>query len=379
MRVRAAATVLLVACLLLAGCSGTTGTESTTAPITSSAATDAETPPPPTTTDPATTATGDLPPGISASGVENVTALKRAHVASLRDGGYRERTVVTATFADRPDGEPGRIALSYALDADGEHDRSRTVQTGPMTANRYVATWGNGTVRYRNRTVLSARGSSTTFSRTAIDGPRAFATLPGQYVTLGDYEVASKNDGRVVLRATAASENASDELHGSIETYEGRLVVAPDGRVLDANVTVVQNRSGRTIRQAVDFELQETDDVTVERPPWLDAATEEGIALDADLVDGSYVKLTNVGGASVEAGTLVQLRSDEPNASEPFGQLSEPLEPGEQVYLYAPPGENGLRISRSKPDVDARALSTGWSVSVDGRTLHLTVRIDDEG
>lgn len=382
MRTPAAAAVLLVACLLLAGCSATTDTgpgtdpappASATAPATTTSATTA----PPgdaasSTTAGATASDDGLPPGVSASGVENVTALKRAHVRSVRSGGYRECSTLTANYVETPEVDPGRIVLAYALDADGEHDRSRLVQTGPATASRYLSTWGNGTARYGNRTVVNYQGPTTVFTRTAIDGPRGLATLPESVVDAGDYAVVSRDDDRIVLRATTPSANASERR--SIESYRGRLVLAPDGRILDANATMTVNRSGRTVRQTLDFELRATDGVSVERPGWVDSARGNAYAFDAELVDGRYVKLTNVGAKALDADASIALTT---GGSGSFATLSEPLEPGEHVYVYRTQ-DGSVERSRTKPTAEATPVSTAWTVTVGSGALYVEVPVRDE-
>ncbi|MFC3476943.1 hypothetical protein [Halobacterium litoreum] len=269
--------VAVVALLVLAGCSGASAPSDPTATGTT---TDAATTDEPTTS-PATTtqsAASGYPPGVSADGVENASALAEAHRASVVERG----AVLTATT--RTNGTVNNRTV--AVDAS---------ETARLTANASELRWsvsatttrGNATTRlderyYANESTLVSRvereGNVTVRSRNrssfwnrAVLGAASKARIVNVTLSNANYAVAdvAERDGRTVT--TLVAENGTYSGRQPVVEYNATVTVAESGRVL----SLTRSWTSETDRSRTRYvsELAWSPATSVERPGWADDAT----------------------------------------------------------------------------------------------------------
>ena len=246
---RLVATLAVVALLVLAGCSGLTGSSATATPSPSPTPTATGTPTAtPTSTPTATpTATPDpadaeqLAPGITTAGVVNASATAAAHEARVAatpgvsvlatnmslDGEQvttRERAVATANLS--------RVDFVASYTTIEGTDTTEFVSANATTVRNYVV--ANETVQldsYQNRT--------ETFDRVI----RSLATdsrVIERLLTTGDFTAESVTvDGESMVRLTTETYAGSQYDPDTVESYEARLLVGSDGLVHSAREHLV--------------------------------------------------------------------------------------------------------------------------------------------
>ncbi|WP_143823796.1 hypothetical protein [Halosegnis longus] len=246
---RLVATLAVVALLVLAGCSGLTGSSATATPSPSPTPTATGTPtvtstPTPTTTPTATPDPADaaqLAPGITTAGVVNASATAAAHEAR-----------VAAT--------PGVSALATNISLDGEQvtTRERAVATANFSRVNFVASYttieGTDTTEFvsanattvrnyavANETVQldSYRNRTETFDR-VIQSLATDSRVIEQLLISGDFTAASVTvDGEAMVRLTTETYAGSQYDPDAVESYEARLLIGPDGLVHSAREDIV--------------------------------------------------------------------------------------------------------------------------------------------
>lgn len=240
-----AATVALVALLVLAGCGGPTDSASTPAPTTPTTATPTATPSPtvsPTSTaTPAPTNAEQLAPGITAAGVVNASVTAAAHESraaatpgvstlatnvSLDSQQLRthERAVATANLT--------RVNFVARYTTVNEANTTEFVSANATTVRNFVR--ANGTVRlnsYQNRT--------DTFD-TVLRSLATDARVIEQLLTRGNFSVESVTvDGESMVRLTTETYAGTQYDPATVESYEARVLVSPDGLVHSAREQLV--------------------------------------------------------------------------------------------------------------------------------------------
>lgn len=252
----------VAALLVLSGCLGAFGSDAQ-----SFDATTAE-----------TVAPGDaaLPPGVTDSGVSNVTELLAAHDEALRAGGFvldgslvrnhsatrSERRQYSAVVA--PGAERFRAAVETTLYSTSSGSRE-------VVQQRATRLWGDGTGILR-QTTLDDRTS-----RSRVDGVPANLALTRapqyeSYLRMGEYAVEGvERRGTHTYSTLVANETGANV--GENATIDARFVVDERGVIHEAEVTL---RSGNG-------ETAETDRATYrlvhlgaspERPDWVNETRE---------------------------------------------------------------------------------------------------------
>jgi hypothetical protein len=219
---------------------------------------------------------GPYPPGVSADGVDDATALLEAHAESLADTGFRARSVTTTRVEG---GSPiGESTLTYEAAAEADASPFRLVDnnSGGLSRDYERVTWGNETVAVQRRTDYPAFGNATTTYRT-VPVERAGGDLAirplfllTEFLVNGSFEVAPEGD-RVVLNLTGYDGE-------EITDATGEVVVDREGRIRSAEVEFAQ-ASGRVdgrLASTTTFELRQVGDVDVERPDWVSRARRGG-------------------------------------------------------------------------------------------------------
>lgn len=339
--------------LLLAGCSG--GPAPSTGP-------NGPTDVPATTAEARSGLEGlDTPPWLTVDGV-NASRLLDAHAASLEDTSYRVDARLNAS---------GLYALDQTTTARVGPDDRRVyvVRTRTDRTNATTRAFANDTWVVLERTNATA----TVYSDYRVDGSRTrFDVTPAvrEYVRLGDYALNRTYtvDGGVRIEYVAASA-ADVSGAGGVESYRGRLVVSPDGRVRDLRVDVTESSVYGDVNTTFSFSLRGVGGVDASDPSWVSTAREAATTIDVTYTyDDGVVELEHRGGDVVPAGTQVSV-----TAVDGRGQFTAVLPrefgPGDTLAV-APADDGALAVAfGSAPTTDA---------GFDGRVRVQLTGADDE-
>lgn len=349
--------VAVVAMVALAGCSG--GQTTTTAPTADES-----------TTDPGTT-TGDgdgTDGGDSLDGVDtpswmtgdsvNGTKLLSAHFGSLSDTGYRVETYQNSS---------GILSL--------ERTGVQRVGANGNTVYEYdtVSSNGNSTTRaFVNDTWVLTESTNETrsvYSDYRVgDGVSSlnYTQQLVQYVRLGDYTVnrTYEVDGETRIEYVASGPSDAQGTD-AITSFDGRIVVNPDGRIYELGVAATQEAQYGNATTEYQFTLAEVGTGAVETPAWVSTAREQATTVDFTYeFNGSVMKITHEGGDAVAAGTQVVVT---PQAGQgvAFAVLEESFEPGETMYVSSTGGRE-LNVSSSPPAAPDSSLGGAVNVAFYG-------------
>ncbi|SEW29813.1 hypothetical protein [Halobacterium jilantaiense] len=261
-------TVAVAALLVTAGCSGADGPATT-------ATTDATEP----TATPATTTVGppEYPAGVSADGIENVSALVDAHRAHVVEHGavLDSVTDTSGTVGNRSVAveasetavlSPNATYFSWTLDGSRTvNGTSETTLDESFWANdsvlvSRVATTGNVTIRTRNRTGIS---DDVVVNAGVKDRVLEAALSNANYTVSGTEYV----DGR--WRTTLESVNDTYSGQRPLVEFDATIVVASSGRVLSMERGWVRETERSRSRHRDEFTWSPTE--PVERADWVPA------------------------------------------------------------------------------------------------------------
>jgi hypothetical protein len=366
MRNRTLVLLVFAAAVALAGCGGLGGTttDATNATNGTMAATDGS----PATATPGGGGNGDVdyPPGVTEAGLTNATALFEADWTALNESGF----AASATLNRSAGGATLTLVREGRIAAGGQDALLRNEE---RTANGTVETtiWRNETVGLNRINERGFESGTATLYRQQSDigriGANPFYSGPtAGIIALGNYDVASVDgtgaDTRITLTADAANESRASQLRVDVTSYESELVVDPTGRVRAADTTV-ETGGQRAATISIDYELRETADVTVDRPDWFETGASEApdVTVSAELVNESYVALTNEGTDALAAGWQVQLRT----GLRPISvSLPAAVERGETVYVSYPADGQELRVTESAPSETGSPISGARGVTV---------------
>lgn len=265
----------LAALLALAGCGAPAGAPAPAEP------TDRLTPVPvPTAPD-----DGVVAPGVTEAGLVDATALKNAHVAQLRDGGFSLRRVRVERYANRS--LRARTTLDATYPGDGRyrvertfvgpvHDRigtaGTTVQYGDATGSVRIRRGPNGTVIDRSLGPPASGAVTRTALLTApFSGRRVLLML--RAVDVDDVMPVAGRDayrlrGSGVADPAALQSLLSPSRTDGVEDVWVTAVVTGDGlveRLEFAYTAVLDGRQVRIVRTL----RYETGNVTLDRPAWV--------------------------------------------------------------------------------------------------------------
>jgi len=388
-------TVLVAALLVLAGCSGFGGgTDGTATNDTAPTATLTETTPADgsgtanggtaetesaaetTAAGSGTDGDGQYPAGVSASGLQNLTALLGAQQTALNGTAHVTEYWLNATIGqdsqtthtlERVDDEG---TISYL------GNRTSVNGTTGASSTQSVGIYGNDSVGFSKEVVRSLARNETTYTR-AVSGSHVRSRLGGSffnlYVALGNYTTAGVNDSgestRITLEAAGRNETFTDQINSNITSYRGTLVVDGDGVIRSADIAMTAGTTRDGGNYTVDFDRSAVGgDVTVTRPSWYDTALEStvDVGVEASAVDGTAIEVTNTGSDPIASGRTMSLVRDGV-VTAGYVQLEQSLAPGETVYLYKTDADGRFRVSETPPS-DA--------VTLDG-TYRLELRADN--
>lgn len=295
-RGRLLATGLLVALLLLAGCSGTPGASTPTvgdAPTqtaTPSPGTPAATPTPAPDTRTATSTSREststvnetpaaeaYPPGYGTDGIEDPGEAATAHAELLADG----RGFVAIYNATVLDGENAAVRLGWrqAAETGSEEVEAMAVRSDGGTQERYLV---NDTVYIRTDPPGADNTEYDTVQtdyevRNFTGSSVVFRTLAGASYAAPDSETA---DGTTFYQYNmTAAENPSVLFGGDIEeddveSFGGSVTVNEDGVVRRVAYEGVVTVNGTRERLGAGLTVGGMRETTVSEPEWLDEAKE---------------------------------------------------------------------------------------------------------
>lgn len=299
-------------------------------------------------------ADGALPAGVSADGVANSSQLASAHATAITAAGFVAEYEFNATVSTQGSTVTQSTAQTVRAEPDltGFSVSATRTQTGQTVE---TDTWGNGSVAV-SRSIVGNRTRYTT-PPGGVNRTQQFslATTISSLVPVADYELSDREtvDGteRVILTADAVNAFVGESGLGlaaeNVSDLSSRLVVGLDGVVYGLELSFNQSTSQGPASFDIGFEVTETGDRTVQRPAWVTEALANVTIVDltADVTDG-VVGVTHEGGDTVPNGTTVVAQVE---GSVYQGTVSEPIEPGETVYvaLDREAGELSLVTERS--------------------------------
>jgi len=255
---RLLATGLVVALIVLAGCSGFFAGDDGTMPEPNGES-DGET---------------TYPPGVSSSGLDNATALAAAHNESLAGESYVLTVGMEATYSQ--DGRNATAGSQRVVSMAGNgtflvEARNR----GAVARNETV--WAEGETAFAR----AQRGGEVQYDQrdaTRIRPQLSAHGLLGDYLAAAEFEVDSvdRRDGRtfVTLRATEFTGGTVGASYDNVSVYEATAVVDETGRIHRLNVHLEGTDGGTDVTLDLQVELDENASVDVSRPGWVDEARE---------------------------------------------------------------------------------------------------------
>jgi hypothetical protein len=326
--------VAVAAMVAFAGCSG--GQPTATTGTTDGGTTAEET----------TTAGGDgvddvaSAPWMAGDGV-NATALLGAHHGSLSKTSYRVETYQNSTGLLSLEqngvqrvGANGNSIYRYETKTNGENSTTRA-----FVNDTWVLTeQSNATRTVYSDYPVGDSAASLNYTNQLV-----------QYIRLGDYRLNRTFEADGETRIEYVATNASDVRGAqSITTYEGRLVVSPNGRIHSLDVGAVQQAQYGNATSRFSFQLAKVGNVDVSTPPWVSNAREQATTVDFSYeYNQSVLKVTHEGGDTVAAGSQVVITPTE-GRGVLFTRLPEDFSAGESMYL-SPESANKLSVTFGSP------------------------------
>lgn len=357
MRTAVALTVLI----LLAGCSGLSGGPAATP---SAGVTGTEPSADGSSVDVATDAGGEptdaagppeYPPGVTAEGVTNASALLDAHWTALRNEGYVvERWENTTTRRERvPENLTRREYERYEVAAGGTtvfHDRRSAPVARPRVGQ---STWDNGTIRVERHHERGWPPDRTDFVIEATGGNEsAPAQVRGWPASLPEADAWT----RTAVHGTGADTVVriwAERTWPDGSKFTGTAIVEADGLIRRLSTTRTDHGDERSSTDRVTIRLREVGVDRVERPPWFERALESvpRFEVNATIVDDRYVEVRNVGPDPIPADAAVEgVLLPCPNSASV--ELTRAVQPGTAVYLTRP-GPDRLVAHRTEPGANA--------------------------
>lgn len=218
---------------------------------------------------------GDGPPGVEDDRLVDVDALTEAHVDALTESGYSHEIGLNQTRvvdgepvdthrAQRTKVAPGAAEFHYQL-----------INRGQVSSR--ITLWGNETQAYQR----TEAGDQQQFRSTDPPSDRALAGvgLLDPHLT-APYEVVETRESNGttlhVLEATDRPESDAAFPRGAedVRSYEARLLVDPDGRIMLFEATAEYDLEGEPADYSLSFEVTHLEDPEVQRPDWVDQVEE---------------------------------------------------------------------------------------------------------
>lgn len=353
------ATILVVALVVLAGCSG--GPATTTAPDTETTTENSET----TTSDSLNRVTVPselVPPGANERSIVNARQLVQAHSGALGNVSHRSETTYTNLGAD------DASEVEYVLEAGSDGYASNRTTTANGSVSSEAVYYADDVVRIRDHsdgetTFRYATGPTRTslqYTRPQRPVGQVFLFYEGMVGSLQATDFATINDQKVVkYQSTGMNESRFEQVRGalgvpnatledvSIELFVDRNGVIHD---LDASMTVTTG-DGEEETFGLTHRLRGWEATTPSAPSWVDAVPALAGSVSEE---GRLVELENTGSESISnytAGVAGNVSADT--------TVNRTLAPGETAFLYVTTdgNETMLHVRDERPDVPSDAAS----------------------
>jgi hypothetical protein len=267
MQRRGLAVVALGVVLVVAGCSGLPGDAGTDPAPDDTEMDGAGTDPAPDDTE--TGGAGSDPTGTASTGIENASALVAATDQRLSTSDY----ALTQTLEQRGGGEPLVVTQRTRSSLDDER-RLFVFDANTETNRRFVA---DGTA-YLDAVFDGERTTRSTPRQESFETVHRPEMLGGSeslggILRNGNYTAAGtvERDGRTLARFELVEANGS-RISGTVTDASGEVLVGSDGVVYDAALRIELENG--LVNQT--FRIEQLDDVTVDRPDWVDEIDETG-------------------------------------------------------------------------------------------------------
>lgn len=266
---------------LLAGCGSATGPASpdtgtatvTPAPVPTPVPTEPAASTDTPTTTPTSAPAEALPPGVTASGIANVSALARAHRSALEGRSYRAVTVVNRTTASGWE----RTRRVVRVEGERAHLVRRTNESGGDGSSRVE--YLDGRTRYVRCDRANATGACPTDRPSAVAGDTAgtvLVLLSGSDSRLvGTESRVSGTGGAEPLRHRIVVSGRPFGLgspYGVLEArnYTATALVAPSGLVTDLRASYDLVGGGNRFHVTARLRFSNIGSARVTPPPWYD-------------------------------------------------------------------------------------------------------------
>lgn len=354
--------LLLIALVVLAGCS-TSETTTTTELTTEKSTTEAP------LTEPSTTTTTTT---ITTTTTESSSDSQENRPASIDSGGEVNETKLMQTHS--------QAAAETSWKAEHRNGDSVTIITRNDTTELYRnddgATWSRNHLSITNDTLLGQPYAVTFAKNTSDFGPSSgniiFAL--GIRLSTGNYEWTDtktvNGNTLYVLNMTEAREEGKELGH-----YTGRMLVDQQGRIHQLEGEVGDNQSA-AVDYRYDFEWQTE---SVPSPDWLHKLPR----VTATKTDaGTSLNVTHTAGPKLPAGTELTFNHDD---TEKTVVLKESLNQGDSLHLGLRESDTGERnLVQSRDPLSGEALVelkgdntqlNGVVTLPDGTKVELTVEI----
>jgi len=371
-RTRALLSVLCVALVLLAGCSGLGGGTATpdgdgtaTNGTTTNGTTVVEDP---NGSDPDDDVPANLPPGVSEDGLDDPSALLDAHDAVI---GERGAVTVTNTTIEAPRASlTSNSTVTFGADGSIAVRTTSSVGQGSFETRQYT----NGSVSVIRQVTSQAERQTAFTGSSQVERGAGLAGLQS-ILAAAEVSVAGADDGavRLTVEGVADGANATTAGGGNYTQLDGHLVVRESGLIESLELTVTQDIDGQETTTDVDYEVTETGVDAAPRGDWVDEVlAEESLPqLTYERTDGA-IAITNEGDDPIPRGSVVSVSEtdSEGRTTEQYSvQLRSTVEPGETVYVYRTDADSiqGEQSVGSPPAGDTAPIDGEVRVVIQGQ------------
>lgn len=297
--------IVIVALVVLAGCSFTLDSGQTPSPAPTTGV-EEKTP----SSTPTPNETSPFPPGVNETTIVNVSALLSAHTAALNRTGYvangsGNTTILRSGFLV----EVFRNVRVVAVEGSHRYYEIRRTRAGPV--NRVSQRYSNGSVEFLRR----AEDGDVTFRRRKPQTAAELARVEhlDSFLRGGNFsvvEVREDADPPTVLLRANETDNETALLSGlpsdakRIRSYNATVLIDSAGRVRRLNATVGFVIGGNNRTHTVTFRLARIGVANVSEPDWIDEMNESDERGNdrSKSVDTIHDPADN-GGASIGSGT----------------------------------------------------------------------------
>jgi hypothetical protein len=343
-------TLLVALVVLLAGCASLTpgGTDTPTAsPVGTPTETPAGTPLP----------DGALAPGITADGIENVTALFAAHQRELTATGFATESTVRTTYEGTT---TDRVTWTVTVAPGGDRVRTHAVEYREDGTRIVGDIWSNATHDVTRRdeagdVSYTVRPRFITDDTIVWSGSAAHVQL---YSAADLFEVESV-DTRDGLRYVTLSMTGDRLGEDGVPDSQATAVVDERGRIHSVESRV---QYGEETTWATSYRVTQFGDTDPQPPAWLDRVPKNAalfLQLNAGITPNGVVVVEHIGGDAVPAGTRVLVTVDGTTYETSFRGA---FEEGHTRYAAIVDGE--LDLSTREPKDGFTPLPSGRDVIV---------------